>query len=304
MNTNIWRSMLFIPAHNEKFVERAHTRGADAYILDLEDAVPLAEKPRARDLLSAGVQQIKRGGAAALVRINAEPALAKADLEAACIEGIAALVIPKVNSAAEINAVAKQVDFLESMRGLPANAIRLIAQIEDVRALPVLDEIAASSKRLLGMILGPEDFSASAGMEPFPEALFAPNQQIVFACRRAALLPFGFPASIADYSDLDAFRAHIRRGRRMGFVGAFCIHPAQVAILNEEFSPAAAEIETARGVIAAYELALNEGKGTATYSGKMIDLPVVLRARETLRRAGLFVHDAGNDYGSGHNNGK
>lgn len=286
----IWRSMLFLPAHVEKFVERAHTRGADAYILDLEDSVPAAEKARARSLLANGAALVSQGGASALVRINAEPALAALDVDAACLRGVAALVIPKVGSAAEVNAIAAQLDALEAERGLVAGGIRLIAQIEDVAALPRLDEIASSSKRLLGMILGSEDFSASAGMEPVPEALFAPNQQIVFACRRAGLLPFGFPASIADYSDLDAFRGHIRLARRLGFVGAFCIHPSQIAVMNEEFSPTAAELETARGIVAAFEAGLREGKAAVSFQGRMIDPPVVARAQETLRRAGPGDH--------------
>lgn len=137
------------------------------------------------------------------------------------------------------------------------------------------------------MILGSEDFSASAGMEPIPEALFAPNQQIVFACRRAGILPFGFPASIADYTDLELFRTHIRLARRMGLVGAFCIHPSQVAPMNEEFLPSSADIEAARGVIAAFEAAAREGRGAASYRGKMIDPPVVARAQEVLRRVGI-----------------
>jgi len=281
----IWRSMLFLPAHSQKFVERAHTRGADAYILDLEDAVPLAEKPLARSLLATGVQQVTQGGAAALVRINAESVLAIADIDAACIAGVAALVLPKVSSAADVIAAARQLDALEAVRGLPAGGIRLIAQIEDVRALPALDAIATSSPRLLGMILGSEDFSASAGMEPFPEALFAPNQQVAFACRRAGIQPFGFPASIADYSDIDTFRDHIRKARRMGLVGAFCIHPSQVAVLNEEFSPSPAEIEHARGLVAAFEEALRAGQGAVSYKGKMIDPPVVRRAQDTLALA-------------------
>jgi citrate lyase subunit beta / citryl-CoA lyase len=183
--------------------------------------------------------------------------------------------------------IARQVDALEKARGLAANSIKFIAQIEDVHALRVLDEIATSSSRLLGMILGSEDFSASVGMEPFPEGLFAPNQQIIFACRRAGILPLGFPASIADYSDITLFRNHIRLARRMGFVGAFCVHPSQIAVLNEEFSPSGAEIEFACGLIAAYEAAVREGKAAVAYKGKMIDPPVVARAQETLRRAGV-----------------
>lgn len=290
MTEKIWRSMLFLPAHNEKFVERAHTRGADAYILDLEDAVPLAEKPLARSMLAAGVKQVTQGGAAALVRINSEAEHISEDLDSACIAGVAALVLPKINSAGAVDAIARQVYALEKSRGIAVGSIQLIAQIEDVRALPVLDAIAASSQRLLGMILGSEDFSATAGMEPFPEALFAPNQQIIFSCRRAGILPFGFPASIADYSDINIFRSHIRQARRLGFVGAFCIHPSQIAVMNEEFSPSPAEIEWAHGVIEAFATARREGKGAVAYKGKMIDPPVVARAHETLRRAAAIAN--------------
>lgn len=285
-----WRSLLFLPAHNDKFVAKAHSRGADGYILDLEDSVPLAEKAFARGRLADGVAAVSQGGASALVRINAEPELAGDDIEAACLPGIAALVLPKANSAAEVQSVARQLDALEPARGIETGAIRLIAQIEDVRALPQLDAIATSSPRLLGMILGSEDFSASAGMEPFPEALFGPNQQIVFACRRAGILALGFPASIADYSDIDRFRGHIRLARRMGFVGAFGVHPSQVAVMNEEFAPSAEEVDNARAIIAAFEEGLRQGKAAVAWQGKMIDPPVVARAEETLRRAGI---DAG-----------
>lgn len=135
---------------------------------------------------------------------------------------------------------------------------------------------------MLGMSLGSEDFSASSGMNPTPEGLLAPNQAIVFACRRAGIFPFGFPASIADYSDIDRFRETIRFARQLGFVGALCIHPSQVAILNEQFAPSDAEIEQARALIAAYEQGVSEGKGAVAFQGTMIDAPVVARARETL----------------------
>jgi citrate lyase subunit beta/citryl-CoA lyase len=275
--------MLFVPAHLDKFVERAHTRGADAYILDLEDSVPEEQKQTARSKVKDGVTSVSRSGAATLVRINAgaDPA----DLDAAGIAGVSAIVLPKVGGAGDVAAAADRLDSLERKRALVPGSIGVIAQIENVDALLRLDEIAHSSSRLLGMILGSEDFSVSAGMEPDPETLFAPNQQIVFACRRAGILPFGFPASIADYDDLDVFRNHIRRARRLGFVGAFCIHPAQVAILNEEFVPSSAEIEAAHGIVAAFAAAGREGKGAASYRGKMIDPPVVARAQEVLRRA-------------------
>jgi citrate lyase subunit beta/citryl-CoA lyase len=283
--TPIWRSMLFLPAHITKFIERGHTRGADAYILDLEDSVPVHEKASARRQLEGGVPLVRQGGAAALIRINAQSELREADLSAACLSGVSAIVLPKVNAPVDVASVATQLEDLEQARGLVAGSVRLIAQIEHVTALTRLDEIARSAPRLLGMILGSEDFSASAGMDPIPQTLFLPNQQIVFACRRAGILPFGFPASIADYTELDVFRSHIRLARSMGFVGAFCIHPSQVEILNQEFLPSSADIEGARGVIAAFDAAARAGKGATSYRGQMIDPPVVARAHEVLRRA-------------------
>jgi citrate lyase subunit beta / citryl-CoA lyase len=283
--TPIWRSMLFLPAHITKFVERGHTRGADAYILDLEDGVPVHEKSSARRQLEVGVPLVRQGGAAALIRINAQSELREADLSAACLSGVSAIVLPKVNAPFDVASVATRLEALERARGLVAGSVRLIAQVEHVTALTRLDEIARSAPRLLGMILGSEDFSVSAGMDPIPQTLFLPNQQIVFACRRAGILPFGFPASIADYTELDVFRSHIRVARRMGFVGAFCIHPSQVEILNQEFLPSSADIEGARGVIAAFDAAARAGKGATSYLGQMIDLPVVARAHEVLRRA-------------------
>lgn len=291
----VWRSMLFVPAHVERFVARAHQRGADAYILDLEDSVPPTQKVVARQALAAGARQVGQSGGAVLVRVNHPRELLLDDLDAAVLPEVQALVLPKVDGAALVQDVAARLDRLEAARDIEPTRIRLIAQIEDVQALPRLDQIASASPRLLGMILGSEDFSASAGMEPVPEALLAPNQQIVFACRRAGLLPFGFPGSIADFSDLERFRATIRLARQLGFVGAFCIHPNQVGILNQEFTPSQQGIADARGILAAYEAALRSGQGATAYDGKMIDPPVVLRAQEVLRRAGVAAnpHEAG-----------
>ena len=280
----IWRSMLFLPAHVEKFVAKAHTRGADAYILDLEDSVPSVEKETARRMIPAGAAQVSQAGAAALVRVNQPWAVTELDLEAAICPQVKAIVLPKVDAAGYVQAVACKIDTLEAARGMAPGHTLLIAQIEDVSALPRLDEIATSSPRLMGMILGSEDFSAAAGMEPIPEALFAPNQMVAFACRRAGILPLGFPASIADYAEPDAFRRTIELARKLGFVGAFCIHPSQVAITNEAFAPSAKDIAHARGLIAAFEQAIQEGRGAVEYRGKMIDPPVVARAQELLRR--------------------
>lgn len=280
-----WRTALFIPVHIEKFVAKAHTRGADAYILDLEDSVPLAQKDEARACVIPAAKVVSQEGADALVRINLDERFALQDIEASVDESIKAIVVPKVESADQIKAFSQRISELELEKGLSEGHTALILMIESVDALPNLDMIANADPRVVAMILGSEDFSATAGMQPLPQTLLLPNQMVALACRRANIMPLGFPGSIADYSDLDAFRKTIQFAKQLGFVGAFCIHPKQVAVINDELTPSADEIDNAQGLISAFEAGLAAGKGAVEYKGKMIDLPVVERAKELLRNA-------------------
>lgn len=285
-SVRIWRSMLFVPAHVGKYVAAAHTRGADANILDLEDSVPLAQKAAARSILRDAAATVSQAGADALVRVNADDGELEQDLRAAVCGTVRALMLPKVETAARVRAIDARVSELERERGLDEGHTRLIAQIEDVRTLPAMDEIAGSSSRMHGMILGSEDFSVSVGMEPTAEALYLPNQQLVFACRRAGILPFGFPGSISLFRDLDELRRLVRRAREMGFVGSYAIHPDQVAVMNDEFQPSVEAVEHATALVAEHERQMAAGRGAFEFRGSMVDPPVVARAQEVLRRAG------------------
>jgi citrate lyase subunit beta/citryl-CoA lyase len=129
-------------------------------------------------------------------------------------------------------------------------------------------------------------------MLPEAEGLFFPKQTLIIAARAAGVLPLGFIGTVADYKDLDTFRATVRRSRRLGFAGASVIHPSQVAILNEEFRPAAAEVEHARRVIAAFDEAEKSSRGSIEVDGKMVDIPVVVRARQVLDRHEAFERKA------------
>lgn len=280
-----WRSALFIPVHIDKFVDKAHTRGADAYILDLEDSVPLEQKAMARDCVAKAAEKVSIEGAQALVRINLIESMALEDLDAAVMPEVSAIVVPKVESAAQLFRLAERIDVLERERNMTFGHTALIAMIESVAALPHLDEIASSHPRLVAMTLGSEDFSATAGMQPVPETLLLPNQMLAFACRRAGIIPLGFPGSIADYSDLGRFKETVMFAKQLGFAGAFCIHPKQVEVLNKCLKPSEQELEDARALIQSFEDGLKQGKGAVEFKGKMIDLPVVERARELLRSA-------------------
>ncbi len=284
-NLPVWRSMLFVPVTRPRFVEKGADAGADAIILDLEDAGAPADKEHARGLVAASAEQVARKGANVVVRVNRPWRMLVRDLEAAVIPGIAALALPKIESAEHVQAIAEIVDELETERGIAAGTTRLLAMVETASAFFRIDQIARAHPRLVGLNIGAEDLALSVGMAPEPEGLFYPKQQCIIAARAAGILPLGFIGTVADYKDLDAFRATIRRSRRLGFMGAACIHPSNVAILNEEYGPQPAEVSQAERMVAAYDAALAAGKGSIEFEGRMIDIPVVERARQVLARA-------------------
>jgi citrate lyase subunit beta/citryl-CoA lyase len=289
----VWRSMLFVPVTARRFVEGAARRGADAIILDLEDSVALSEKARARTLVPEAAQIVSRGGADVVVRLNRPLRMCVRDLEAVIGPGVLAVALPKAESAQHVQLVAEVMDELEAERGIPIGATKMLAMVETASAFFRIAEIARAHPRLVALNLGAEDFSTSAGILPEPEALSMPKQMAVFAARAAGIMPMGFIGSIAEFHDLDAFRQTIRRSRRFGFIGASVIHPSQIQILNEEFRPGAAEVEHAGRVVAAYDKALAEGVGAVTVDGKMIDVPVVERAKLLLdREAAIAAREA------------
>jgi citrate lyase subunit beta/citryl-CoA lyase len=280
-----WRSLMFVPVTAEKFVRTGADRGADAIILDLEDAVAPSQKDRARTLIADAIPQVNRNGADVLVRVNRPWRLLVRDLEAAVIPGISALMLTKVDSPEHVQAVEAIVDELEAERGLPAGNIKFIALVEDAKGFFRIEHIATASRRLVGLSLGSEDFAADIGAQADPEVLFYPKQRTLFAARAAGIMPMGFVGSIADFRDQEAFRAIVRRSRRMGFMCASAIHPLQVSVLNEEFQPTEQEVERAERMVKAYDDAYAQGLGAVQFEGAMIDVPVVNRARNVLNRA-------------------
>jgi citrate lyase subunit beta/citryl-CoA lyase len=276
--------MMFVPVNVEKFVDSAHTRGADVIILDLEDSILPKDKERARTLVAAAAPKVARSGADVVVRINRPWRLCLRDLEAVVSKEICALMLPKTESADHVHMVAEVLDELEAERGLPNGHTKLVAMVESAAAFFRAPEIAASHARIVALTLGAEDFALSVGMVPEAEGLFYPKQQIVIAARAAGVLPLGFIGTVADFKDLDAFRATARRSRRLGFMGASVIHPSQIEILNTEFRPSPEEVQQARKVVTAFEAAAGGNQGAIQVDGKMVDIPVVERARGILAR--------------------
>ena len=250
----------------------------------LEDAVAASGKERARALVPEAAETVSRGGADVVVRINRPLRLALRDIEAAVGPRVLALALPKVDSAEHVRLLAEIVDEVEAERGMAPGTTRFVAMVETAAAFFRIAEIARAHPRLCALTLGAEDFALSAGILPEAEGLFMPKQMAVFAARAAGIMPLGFIGTVAEFHDLQGFRQTIRRSRRLGFIGASVIHPSQVAILNEEFRASPEEADHARRVVAAYDKALAERVGAVAVDGKMIDVPVVERARLLLER--------------------
>lgn len=281
----VWRSILFVPALSERFVDSALRQPADALQIDLEDSIGPDDKARARAAAPAIAQRFAHAGYDVIVRVNRPWRLLVRDLEAVVAREVCAVTLPKVPDAGFVREVAQVLAELERERGLAAGRTRLVAMIESPEGLANIDAIAAAHPRVAAIIVGAEDLALTLQCAVDDEALLAPNQQAVFAARRAGVMPLGFVGSVADYADLEAFRARIRRARRLGFDGGFCVHPRQVAVMNEEFAPAAAEVARAQALVAAFDAQQAQGRAAFAFEGRMVDRPVVEQARALLARA-------------------
>jgi citrate lyase subunit beta/citryl-CoA lyase len=273
-----------VPVNVEKYVDKAHTRGADVIQLDLEDSIPAGEKDRARTLVAAAAPRVKRGGADVVVRINRPLSLAVRDLEHAITPDVSGVALTKIDSASHVKLLDELVSELELNRGMPVGHTKFITMVETADAFARLDEIPRASSRVVGMNLGGEDFALDCDMQPDEDVLLAPKQRMIVAARAAGVMPLGFIGTVAGFGDWPKFREMVRRSRRFGFDGAGCIHPGQVTIVNEEYSPSDDEVAYARKIIELNEEAKKTGRGSFAVEGKMIDVPIIIRAEKLLKR--------------------
>lgn len=270
------RSVLFVPLADERFLAKAHERGADALLLDLEDSVPLAYKREARERLPEAARRLAALGATVMVRVNSAPDLVADDLGAAAHSEAAAVFLPKVESAAQVLAAEKQ---------LAGSTARLVAMLESPAAILAAAEISRAGTRLAGLSFGSEDYCGALGIASSKAALDWPAQMLATAARARGLAAFGIPGPVSEIADMAAFSRLLEKAKTMGFTGCTCIHPRQVTAANRVYSPSADEIALAEEIIAAAEAALREGRGAVALHGRMIDAPVVDQARATLARA-------------------
>lgn len=264
------RSLLFAPANRHEMIAKFPRIRADLFVLDLEDAVPAADRPAARASLAQAVAIARQGERrhTVFVRIND---LRSADcpsdvvaLKACAVDGV---VLPKAESAEDIAR-------LVTMLGTP---LPILAGIESIRG--VLDCVAiAAAAPVVGVYFGAEDFAADMGARRSPdstEVLYA-RSRVVLAAKAARVN--AIDQAVVEVRDDEQFRRDSTRGRDLGYDGKICLLPRQVDLANEAFGPSAAEIDHARRLIAAYEVAKASGRGAIDFEGRMVDEPVLKHA--------------------------
>ncbi|HEY8069126.1 MAG TPA: CoA ester lyase [Burkholderiales bacterium] len=270
------RSALFVPLADERFLAKAHQRGADALLLDLEDSVPPAQKAAARARLPEAARRLAAQGATVMVRVNAAPEFLAEDLKAAAQSDVEAVFLPKVETAEHVVAA----EYL-----LAPSPAKLVAMLESPGAILAAPEISRAGTRLAGLAFGSEDYCAALGIASSAASLDWPAQMLATAARARGLAAFGLPGPVSEIEDVDAFSRLLGKAKAMGFTGCTCIHPKQVAAANRVYSPSPEEIALAEEVVSAFEAAVRGGRGAFALHGRMIDAPVVDQARATLARA-------------------
>ncbi|WP_082521992.1 HpcH/HpaI aldolase/citrate lyase family protein [Ramlibacter sp. Leaf400] len=278
-------SMLFVPADTDRFLAKAGQRGADALILDLEDAVARPAKAAARANLAAFVPRLQESAGVPIhVRVNNEPDLLAADLEAAIAAGADGLLVPKVETPAQVVQLDEDMRALEARLGRVAGSVRVVALLESALAICNAQAIAQSSPRLAGLLFGTEDFGASMGIASAPQGMAVPAQMLALAAASAGLQPMGLPGTVAEFTDTAAYRAVALQAKAIGMRGAICIHPAQVPIVNEVFGGTAEEADKARRLLEVFDASVAAGRGAVAHEGRMIDEPIAVKARRFLAR--------------------
>ena len=269
------RSRLYLPGNTPKFFINAGLHRPDAVILDLEDSVPASEKDAARLLVRNTLRSVDFYGAERMVRVNRLPDGLE-DIRLLAGQGVDLFVLPKVESAEEIIAVDQQLNELNS-------PCFLLPILESAKGVLHAYSIASASPRVVALTIGLEDYTADLGAQRTLEGResYWARSQVVNAARAAAVQPL--TSVFSNIDDADALLTWLKEERSLGFEGAGCLHPRQVAVIHSAFAPEADEIERAKEIVGAFERSLAVGQAVVRLNGMMIDAPVVARAQRVLR---------------------
>ncbi|WKZ41089.1 MAG: CoA ester lyase [Anaerolineales bacterium] len=280
------RALLYMPGDNWKMITKSITLGVDSICMDMEDGTAVNKKAEARATIAKALQELDFGASEKLARINSVGSgWEKDDIEAVLPYKPDGIVIPKVESYEHVEWASRIIEDAELKNGWQINSIRILIGVETAKGILNLKEIA-SHPRLDAVIFGGEDFAASIGAVRTKDAieLLYARQAVIVACAAFDLQPIDIVT--IDYKDLDALKVESEFGARLGFSGKQVIHPNQVPVVQEAFTPSDEAVAYARRIVETFEASQKEGKGAYSLDGKMIDMPLLKNAQKVLARAG------------------
>jgi citrate lyase subunit beta/citryl-CoA lyase len=279
---------MFVPGNRQRFIDKGLAEvPADAVFLDLEDGVPPAEKPAARQLVASALSR-PAGGPLRYVRVNrVGTEWFREDMRELLRPGLDGLCLPKAEETAEVVVAALELDRFEHENGLESGHVRIVAAIESARGLLAAPAIADSHPRVLGLMMGAEDFALDIGLgtkrERESRELLHARSALVIAA--AAVHRESVDGVFPDLDDDAGLLAEVEQARRLGFTGKSTFHPKQVEVINRVFAPSEDELAYARRVGDAFEAAQARGDGSVAVGGQLVDRPIVARAQRLLRAA-------------------
>jgi citrate lyase subunit beta/citryl-CoA lyase len=281
------RSLLFVPGNKVDMLAKAAGLAPDVLVPDMEDSVPDGEKPAARTAIAAWLPKLASHRALLLPRVNGlRTPWFNDDVAAVAVPGVFGVSVGKVDSALDIESIHQSLAFAEHQAGLEIGQLRLIPWIESAEAVVNCYSICTASERIVAVAFGGEDYAHDMQIERLDDesnVVYA-RSVICNAARAAGVLALDTP--YFRFRDTEGLKASSLAARRLGFKGRFAIHPDQIATIEECFAPTAEEIEQAKRIVAAFAEAERQGRGSTSLDGRVIDIPVVRRARAILAQAG------------------
>jgi len=280
------RALLYMPGDDRRKIEKATTLGVDSICMDMEDGVALNKKADARAVIAQAMKELDFGTSERCIRINSiGSGMEKYDLAAALTANPDTIVVPKIETAEQVKWVSDHIETHELASHKNIGTVRLLVGVETAKGILNLKEIAEADKRLEAIIFGGEDYAASVGAvrtKAATELLYA-RQATVTACAANDLQAIDIV--FIDFKDPDGLRVEAEQGSGFGFSGKQIIHPNQVAVVQEAFTPSDSAIDYAKRIVESFESSQKEGKGAYALDGKMIDMPLLKNAQKVLDRA-------------------
>ena len=280
------RALLYMPGDDRRKIEKATTLGVDCVCMDMEDGVAIARKKEARAVIAEAMKELDFGTSERCIRINSVGSgFEKYDLAAALATNPDSIVVPKVETAAQVRAISDYIEMYELSARMAVRKVRMLIGVETAKGILNIKEIAESDRRLEAIIFGAEDYAASTGAmrtKEGTEVLYA-RSAVVTACAANDLQAIDMV--YIDFHDTDGLRLEAERGAALGFNGKQIIHPNQVTPVQEAFTPSDDAVAYAQRVVDAFTTSQKEGRGAFALDGKMIDMPLLKNAQKVLDRA-------------------